>query len=192
MRQIICAAALCLVSGTASASTWGFSYLSSTGSTLGGLVDGTLQDDGGTIFVSAIEGLSWDGIPGPDLPYIWSVTDFVDDTGAPPVVTLSGDVMSVIACSLPDCGESSEGLFMSFAGLVGGGGDGFVTTAGLGGFSEVFDPANYTILQFPDQPPQVIPLPASILLLAGALAMLSPGAATRGILGRRNRSMSIY
>ena len=172
MKQIICAAALCLVTGTACAATWGFSYASATGSTFGGLVEGALQDDGDTIFVSAFRGLSWDGIPGPDLPYVWSVSDFAGGTGAPPVVTLSGEVMSVIACSLSDCGEFSEVLFLSFAGLVGGGGEGFATTPGLGGFAEVFDPANYTILKLPDPTPEVIPLPASILLLAGGLAML--------------------
>lgn len=80
--------------------------------------------------------------------------------------------MDLVACSVAACDEGAEALLFSFAGLIGGGGVGLLTTPALGGLDENFDPANYTIAGRPDPEPGVIPLPASAVLLAGGLALL--------------------
>lgn len=65
----------------ASAATFNLSYTSSTG-TITATVDGTLQLDNNTVFVSSISNTTFNGSPAPALPFIGSAFDLFS-TGFP-------------------------------------------------------------------------------------------------------------
>jgi len=89
----------------ASAATFNFSYTSSAG-TITATVDGTLQLDNNTVFVSSISNTTFNGSPAPALPFIGSYLDSilagVVVTGQA-VLSLDGAGLDFVACNTTNC-----------------------------------------------------------------------------------------
>ena len=90
----------------ASAATFNLSYTSSAG-TITATVDGTLQPDNNTVFVSSISNTTFNGSPAPALPLLgsafdWSVNNF--PTGQA-VLSLDGSGLDFIACVTTVCDD---------------------------------------------------------------------------------------
>jgi len=89
----------------ASAATFNFSYTSSLG-TITATVDGTLQLDNNTVFVSSISNTTFNGSPAPALPFIGSYLDSilagVVVTGQA-VLSLDGAGLDFVACNTTNC-----------------------------------------------------------------------------------------
>jgi hypothetical protein len=113
---ILCAA----LTGQAQASdeVYRFTYTNlASNVVLTGELVGTLQADGNSVIVSAIQGIPMvNGLPAVALPFVDSVVDVVAETSfLPPVVSLNGTVMDFAACTSAACddgfGFESSGLF---------------------------------------------------------------------------------
>ena len=90
----------------ASAATFNFSYTSSAG-TITATVDGTLQPDNNTVFVSSISNTTFNGSPAPALPFIGSAFDFFVNnfpTGQA-VLSLDGSGLDFASCVTTDCDD---------------------------------------------------------------------------------------
>jgi hypothetical protein len=84
---------------------------------LAGELLGTLQADGNTVVVSAVQGIpTLNGLPTVAAPFVDSIIDVVAQTSfLPPVVSLNGSIMDFAACTDASCddgfGFESSGLF---------------------------------------------------------------------------------
>jgi len=142
----------------ASAATFNFSYTSSTG-TITATVDGTLQPDNNTVFVSSISNTTFNGSPAPALPLLgsafdWSVNNF--PTGQA-VLSLDGSGLDFIACNTTDCGGADAFAFLPpgvFAAEV------FIASPAYGASFELFVLANYSLTT---AAPTTVPEPATVL-----------------------------
>ncbi|QGZ91903.1 PEP-CTERM sorting domain-containing protein [Microcystis aeruginosa] len=91
----------------ASAATFNLSYTSSAG-TITATVDGTLQPDNNTVFVSSISNPTFNGSPAPALPLIGSFLDSILAAGVPTgqaVLSLDGSGLDFAACDNTVCGD---------------------------------------------------------------------------------------
>lgn len=144
--------ATALTAGPAVADDFKLTYTFTFGSVLEADVTGTLQDDGGTVIVSAVENARLDGASGPALPFVTSLADLVDQTDLnPPVLSLSGLGNDISACSDDTCVLD----FITFDGVKQFlGSPGIYTSASFGNTlsgganaAEKYDPANYSLKQ---------------------------------------------
>ncbi len=144
----------------ASAATFNFSYTSSLG-TITATVDGTLQPDNNTVFVSSISNTTFNGSPAPALPLTGSIVAFVSGslTGQA-VLSLDGSGLDFIACNTTNCNDGFGFLLDQFASV---GGYGSLT----GG--ELFVLANYSLTPVPE--------PATVL---GLLSVAGVGLLCKG------------
>lgn len=93
-----------LVALPAAAETFRLSYSFSFGSVLEADITGTLQDDGNTVIVTAVDNAGLDGAPGLSMPFVTSLADLVDGTdGNDPILTLDGTGNDFSACSDKTC-----------------------------------------------------------------------------------------
>ncbi|NCR60430.1 MAG: PEP-CTERM sorting domain-containing protein [Microcystis aeruginosa LL13-06] len=142
----------------ASAATFNLSYTSSAG-TITATVDGTLQPDNNTVFVSSISNTTFNGSPAPALPLLgsafdWSVNNF--PTGQA-VLSLDGSGLDFIACNTTDCGGADAFAFLPpglFAAEV------FIASPAYGASFELFVLANYSLTT---AAPTTVPEPATVL-----------------------------
>ena len=113
---------------------------------------GELQEDGDTVIVSAVENARLDGVAGPPLPFVTSLSDLVNGTnGNKPVLTLSGTKNDISMCSDSSC----TGEFISFDGVMQFlGMPGIYTTSAYGSTysgganaGEKYDAANFRLIQ---------------------------------------------
>ena len=113
----------------ASAATFNFSYTSSLG-TITATVDGTLQPDNNTVFVSSISNTTFNGSPAPALPLIGSYLNTILAGGVvtgQAVLSLDGSGLNFIACDITNCSGTSAfgflpaGILAPFALFVSGG-----------------------------------------------------------------------
>jgi hypothetical protein len=153
----------------AQAATFAFSYTALTNEVLAGTVEGDLQADGDTIFVTGFGPVSFAGVglsaiePGE----IRSGSDY--PAGAlQPVLSLSGSTMDIFVCAQGfdtngDCSLANEGGFFIGTGFGFAAGDGQGTVIFESG---TYDAARWSIAAAP------IPVPPAAALLAGALAAL--------------------
>ncbi|MEG3440068.1 PEP-CTERM sorting domain-containing protein [Pannus brasiliensis CCIBt3594] len=90
--------AIATLSDTASAALFNLSYTSS-GGTITATVDGTLQPDNDTVFVTAISNLTFNGSPAPALPFVGTYSNFISSSSVvpPAVLSLSGASLDFIA-----------------------------------------------------------------------------------------------
>jgi len=90
------------LSQSASAATFNLSYTSSAG-TITATIDGTLQPDNNTVFVSSISNPTFNGSPAPALPLIGTF----DPLNVPPsgqaVLSLDGSVLNFFSCTDVSC-----------------------------------------------------------------------------------------
>jgi hypothetical protein len=131
----------------ASAATFNFSYTSSTG-TITATVDGTLQPDNNTVFVSSISNPTFNGSPAPALPFIGSYLDSIF-AGVPTgqaVLSLDGSGLDFVACDNTVCDDGFGFLPPGVIAPV----DLFVSDGGYGSVAELFVLANYSLTTVPE------------------------------------------
>jgi hypothetical protein len=162
-KQIIAAAmGLALSVPAAQATLFDFSYELAGGDILAGQVEGVLQGDNNSVVVSSVlDFATFNGIPGPSLPFVESLDEYFG-LGGPldPIFTLDGSFMDLIACTNSGC----------FDGFLFAAGSAYAAVVGVplynsgisfGAAYEPFDAGRWTL--------QAVPLPATLpLLLIGA------------------------
>ncbi len=154
----------------ASAATFNFSYTSSLG-TITATVDGTLQPDNNTVFVSSISNTTFNGSPAPALPLTGSIVAFVSGslTGQA-VLSLDGSGLDFIACNTTNC---NDGFGFLPAGIIFPV-DLFASGAGYGSVSEPFVITNYSLTPAGTT---TVPEPATVL---GLLSVAGVGLLCKG------------
>jgi hypothetical protein len=142
----------------ASAATFNFSYTSSAG-TITATVDGTLQPDNNTVFVSSISNTTFNGSPAPALPFIGSAFDFFVNnfpTGQA-VLSLDGSGLDFAACNNTFCDDGfaflPPGVIAPFTVFASGPAYGAVSP-------QPFVLANYSLTT---AAPTTVPEPATVL-----------------------------
>jgi hypothetical protein len=145
----------------AEAASFNFSYTLQSGSVLAGMLEGDLQADNDTVFVTGISMPTFNGVAGPDLPFIQSVSEFFGLGTAAPTVSLSGAVMDIIACESASC---FDGFAFEASGAVLGS-PAYSSGSFYGAITEPYNPQNWTLTPKDTTP---IPTPA---LLPGLLGM---------------------
>ena len=156
----------------ASAATFNFSYTSSLG-TITATVDGTLQLDNNTVFVSSISNTTFNGSAAPALPLTGSFVAFVSGslTGQA-VLSLDGSGLDFIACDTTGCDDGFGFIPAGFGSPV----ELFASGAGYGSvnFGEAFLLANYSLTTVPE--------PATVLglLSVAGLGLLCKGRKLEG------------
>ncbi|MBE9075692.1 PEP-CTERM sorting domain-containing protein [Microcystis sp. LEGE 08355] len=153
----------------ASAATFNFSYTSSLG-TITATVDGTLQPDNNTVFVSSISNTTFNGSPAPALPLTGSYVDSILAGGVvtgQAVLSLDGSGLDFVACNTTNC---NDGFGFLPAGLIGPV-DLFASVGGYGSLpgGEPFVLANYSLTPVPE--------PATVL---GLLSVAGVGLLCKG------------
>jgi hypothetical protein len=144
----------------ASAATFNFSYTSSLG-TITATVDGTLQPDNNTVFVSSISNTTFNGSPAPALPLTGS---FVGSLTVQAVLSLDGSGLDFIACVTTVCDNGFAFLPPGvFAAEV------FIASLAYGASFEPFILANYSLTTVPE--------PATVL---GLLSVAGVGLLCKG------------
>lgn len=162
-RNLALAAVLAMGAVQADASTFSFSYELDSGSVLDGLFEGTLQGDADTIIVLSFSDVTFDGGPR-SITFVDSFSNFNFGSGADPVLSLSGTIADIIACTTPVC---LDGFVFDAAG-VGFGAPIVYSGPTFGEALEPYDPTRFSV----EQVMAAIPLPASAFLLIGALGSL--------------------
>ena len=137
----------------ASAATFNFSYTSSLG-TITATVDGTLQPDNNTVFVSSISNTTFNGSPAPALPLTGS---FVGSLTVQAVLSLDGSGLDFIACDNTNCNNNGFGFLPpSVPTQVAL----FLSGPAYGNTLEPFVLANYSLTT---AAPTTVPEPATVL-----------------------------
>jgi hypothetical protein len=140
----------------AQAALFHFSYTTSTG-VLTGTLDGTLQSDNDTVFVTAVGPAFFNGVPGPALPVLSSATTFLGGS-APPTVSLSGLNLDIYTAT----SAGDDGFTFIPAGLFGPE-PVFISGPSFGEIFEGFDRANWSLT------PKSVPVPEPSAVVALAL-----------------------
>ncbi|NCR41773.1 MAG: PEP-CTERM sorting domain-containing protein [Microcystis aeruginosa W13-11] len=153
----------------ASAATFNLSYTSSAG-TITATVDGTLQPDNNTVFVSSISNPTFNGSPAPALPFIGSYLDTILAGGVltgQAVLSLDGSGLDFIACDNTVCDDGfgflPPGVIAPVAFFNSGPAYGDVSSP------ELFILANYSLTTVPE--------PATVL---GLLSVAGVGLLCKG------------
>ncbi len=160
-----------LAATTASAGTFNFSYTTSKGGVLTGQVTGILQADLNTVIVSSLLSTEFNGVSGPALPFLTSVSGFFLSSGLSPALSLDGSVMDFCAATAP-C--SSVGFLFAPAGIAASVPI-YNATTFYGNAFEQFAPARWsmTAARLSDVSSPAVPEPASLLLMGTAMAALA-------------------
>jgi len=150
----------------ASAATFNFSYTSSLG-TITATVDGTLQLDNNTVFVSSISNTTFNGSAAPALPFVGSFAGFISSgsvTGQA-VLSLDGSGLDFIACDTTGCDDGFGFIPAGFGSPV----ELFASGAGYGSVTEAFVITSYSLTTVPE--------PATVL---GLLSVAGVGLLCKG------------
>ncbi len=149
----------------AEAASFNFSYTLQNGSILSGMLDGDVQADGDTVFVSAINMPTFNGVAGPDLPFVESLFEFFGGPAGSPTVSFSGNVMDIIASIAP---QGIDGFLFESSGAV----FGFPIYNSGNSYGQAFEPYNPQNWQLTAKS---VPEPASVLglLAVGAVGVVS-------------------
>jgi len=129
----------------ASAATFNLSYTSSAG-TITATVDGTLQPDNNTVFVSSISNTTFNGSPAPALPTVGSVSDPVNGQA---VLSLNGSGLNFVACG-DNCPLQIKNFFIFAPAGVFGSSETFFSFGGYGQSLEPFVLAKYSLTPVPE------------------------------------------
>ncbi|MCA2630329.1 MULTISPECIES: PEP-CTERM sorting domain-containing protein [unclassified Microcystis] len=156
----------------ASAATFNFSYTSSLG-TITATVDGTLQPDNNTVFVSSISNTTFNGSAAPALPFVGSFAGVISSgsvTGQA-VLSLDGSGLDFTACDTTLCDNNGFGFRPAgFGSPV----ELFASGAGYGSVSEPFVITNYSLTPAGTT---TVPEPATVL---GLLSVAGVGLLCKG------------
>jgi len=149
----------------ASAATFNFSYTSSLG-TITATVDGTLQPDNNTVFVSSISNTTFNGSAAPALPFVGSFAGVISSgsvTGQA-VLSLDGSGLDFAACDTTLCDNNGFGFLAS-------------TFASIGGYGSVSEPFVITNYSLTPAGTTTVPEPATVL---GLLSVAGVGLLCKG------------
>lgn len=139
----------------AEAASFGFSYTNQSGGVLAGMLEGDLQADNDTVFVTGISMPTFNGVAAPELPFIQSISELFGVSFAPPTVSLSGTVMDLIACTDGFCDDGfafdASGVFAGFPLYSSG--------SSFGQSVEEYNPKNWAL-----NPKNTTPIPTPALL----------------------------
>lgn len=160
----------------AQAATFNLLYELEDGDLVGAVIDGDLQMDGNTVVVSSISDATFNGSPGPALPFVDRFTGFLLASPGPAFLSLDGSVGDAIFCVTGAC---DVGFSFETSGVLGV--PIFISSAEFGNVSEVYVPARFSLTPVGAMAP--IPLPASALFLVSGVAGL-------GALSRRRKRMA--
>ncbi len=151
----------------ASAATFNFSYTSSLG-TITATVDGTLQPDNNTVFVSSISNTTFNGSPAPALPLIGSYLNSILAGGGvvtgQAVLSLDGSGLDFAACDTTLCDNNGFGFLAS-------------TFASIGSYGSVNEPFVITNYSLTPAGTTTVPEPATVL---GLLSVAGVGLLCKG------------
>jgi hypothetical protein len=139
------------------------------------IVDGTLQADGNTMFVSSISNPFYNGAPAPALPFVDSVSHDLGGPGLLPQLTLDGTQLDLIACT------TTTGCVDAFAFDVVYklyGAPAFFSGPAFGSTLEPYFITSYSLTPTP------APLP-------GALPLFATGLGALGLLGWRRKKKAV-
>ena len=168
LNPLSLSAALTLaMAGTASflpaadAAFFQFSYTLENTSVLSGIMEGDIQPDGNTVFVSAVINPMFDDQPGPPLPYLKSINEFTYPTmPTPPTVSFDGMKMDLCATIGPNCSGNDgfwfDTVVQNYGSKVYAGGTSY------GDVREEYHADNWKLVQVPEPLVQV-PEPSAIL-----------------------------
>ncbi|MEA5509728.1 PEP-CTERM sorting domain-containing protein [Crocosphaera sp. UHCC 0190] len=134
----------------AQAALFNFSYTLIGGDVLSGMLDGDVQGDGDTVSVNSISMPLFNGVAGPDLPFVVSNSA---GPSLPATVSFSGSVMDIIACTNSDCGDGF--LF-----------DGSMYISGVS-YGDAFEPYNPNNWSLTAKATEAVPEPGSVVALLG-------------------------
>ena len=158
----------------AEAALFNFSYTLENGDVFSGMLEGEVQGDNDTVFVSALTMPMFNGSPHPDIPFLVSLTTRFGGSSAPPTVSFSGTLMDFCANDEPNCNGDEGILFDTVVQFLGGP---IVVTGLAAGFvSEPYNPANWSLT------PKSVPEPLTIL---GAGAAIGFGTAFKRKLAQK-------
>jgi hypothetical protein len=154
---------------TAEAAGFNFSYTLENGDILSGMLEGEVQSDGDTVFVSGITMPMFNGAPAPDVPFLSSIESFFGLPTLTPTVSLSGSIMSLITCTSSAC---EDGFLFDTSGLVADDEDVslYLSGSAYGNVAELYNPDRWELTA------KDVPEPASML---GLLAVGALGAASK-------------
>ena len=149
----------------AEAALFDLSYSPTVGGTLTAVVEGTLQADNFTVFVDSVSDAEFNGVAGPAITFVTSVTArLAGPSSAPAQLTLShGMTLDFLACNDMFCGEH----FAFDTVLLSRGAPGYLATAAFGTTS-LYDFNTYFLTPVT----VAVPLPGTLALLGLGLAGL--------------------
>lgn len=147
----------------AEAASFNFSYTLQNGSILSGMLDGDVQADGDTVFVTSVSMPTFNGVAGPDLPFL-NIPSYLLGGSGTPTVSISGLLMSFLACDSPVC---SDGFLFESSGAVFGL-PLYNSGSSYGSSFESYDSSKW---QLTAKNPVSVPEPASVLGLLGMGAL---------------------
>jgi hypothetical protein len=144
------------------------------------MMEGDIQADGDTVFVSQVLMPLFNGSPAPDVPFLFSVTQAIGAGNPPPTVTFSGSFMDFVACNtvlcqpLPD-GTHADGFSFDTQEQLGAG-IGVTTGVGYGDFDPFDPPETVNIFAFDSSQWQLslkenVPEPTGILASMMAVSL---------------------
>ncbi|MDY6782614.1 MAG: PEP-CTERM sorting domain-containing protein [Cyanobacteriota bacterium] len=151
------------VMNAAQAASFNFSYTLNNGDILSGMLEGEVQSDGDTVFVSDITMPMFNGAPAPELPFVTSAEFFLGLPTTTPTVSLSGSIMNLLACT-PNCFDGflldASGIFVGVPSYISGG--------SYGNSFEPYNPAQWELTAKTPEPASML-----ALLAVGALGAAS-------------------
>ncbi|PSB05206.1 PEP-CTERM sorting domain-containing protein [Merismopedia glauca] len=163
----------------AQAASFNFSYTLQSGSILSGILEGDVQSDGDTVFVSSISNPSFNGVAGPDLPFVYSLVEFLGGPSGSPTVSFSGLNMNFLACSNSGSGcFNGEGFLFDGIGAINGSSV-YNGSPAYGAVFEAYNPDKWQLTA------QAVPEPTTML---GTLAFSVLGGSA--LLKRKRKKVS--
>lgn len=131
----------------ADAAFFQFSYTLENTSVLSGMMEGIIQPDGNTVFVSAVINPMFDDQPGPPLPYLKSITELNGVPMTPPTVSFDGSKMDLCATIGTNCG--GDGFWFDTV-VENYGSKVYVGGLSYGHLQEEYHAANWKLVQVPE------------------------------------------
>ena len=160
----------------ANAASWNFTYVTGVG-VLSGQLTGTLQGDNNTILISSVDAAAFNAVPGPSLPYVYSLTGFsLGNLGAAPFTSIDGSVQDFLACLQSNC--DAEGFYFDTSQIFGR--PDYTGGISFGQISSLYNQSNWSI----------VPATTGAVPEPSSWAMLIAGFGLVGAVARRRQTVA--